>query len=115
VLRQACSPDAKPFRTVEDLAAVYCARVELEVRHDKADEARAVAAEAVREPPPAVKRRLHAGATTSVQERLHLNPRIWALYLDIEESLGSVQEVQAAFDQCLRLGVATVANVLQHA
>jgi pre-mRNA-splicing factor SYF1 len=43
------------------------------------------------------------------------NLRAWGLYLDLEESLGTVATVKAAYDRCLALKVCTPAMLLSYA
>jgi len=50
-----------------------------------------------------------------VQDRVHKSTKVWALYLDLEESLGTVDTARAAYDKCLALKVATPQMVLNAA
>ncbi|KAH8045845.1 hypothetical protein JL722_14001 [Aureococcus anophagefferens] len=84
VFDKACAAD---FRGADDLAAVYCAWAEMELRGGHHDAALDVARRAC----------------------------VWALYLDLEESLGTLEEARAAYDRCLELKVATPAIVLNYA
>lgn len=34
---------------------------------------------------------------------MHRSTRVWTLYLDLEESLGTLQTAKAAYDRCLEL------------
>ena len=43
------------------------------------------------------------GAT--VADRLHKNVKVWSLYLDLEESLGTVESCRAAYDRAIDLKV----------
>lgn len=40
-----------------------------------------------------------------MQERVHRSTRVWTLYLDLEESLGTLETTKAAYDRCIELKV----------
>jgi pre-mRNA-splicing factor SYF1 len=144
---------------VEDLASIYCAWAEMELRHEEYDKALQVMQHAITEPSQAIQRRRAAEAqgralagsgrgkgkeqqemqaaipvqvrwclwvgwwlgirrdvdltndiknhnnTTKQQERVHRSTRVWTLYLDLEESLGTLATTKAAYDRCLELKV----------
>jgi hypothetical protein len=46
------------------------------------------------------------------QERVHRSTRVWTLYLDLEESLGTLETTKAAYDRCLALKVRPLRWVL---
>ncbi|CAN0189661.1 unnamed protein product, partial [Discosporangium mesarthrocarpum] len=50
-----------------------------------------------------------------VQERAFRSPRVWNLYLDLEESLGTVDTAKAAYERALEIKVASVQMVLNFA
>lgn len=49
------------------------------------------------------------------QERVHKNTKVWTLYLDLEESLGTVDTTRAAYTRALELKIATPQLVLNFA
>ena len=53
-----------------------------------------------------------AAAAAGGRIHVHRSLRVWALYLDLEESLGTVDAAKAAYERCIALGVATPAIVL---
>jgi len=55
------------------------------------------------------------GSSSGPSARLHTSLRCWGLLLDLEESLGTLETVQAAYEQALRLKVATPAMLLNFA
>ena len=110
----------QPFRAVDDLAAIYCWWVEMELKRDCHDEALDVARKACLEPPAAARRRRAQGKgyvkdAAPVGERVHRSPKLWSLYLDLEESLGTLDSARAAYDRCLELRVATPQIVANYA
>ena len=109
VLERAVEQD---FRTVDDLASIYCFWVEMELQRENHEEALAVARKAVLEPQR--RRRLHK-EQIPVQEKVHRSSKLWSLYLDLEESLGTLDSARAAYDRCLELKVATPQIVANYA
>ncbi|TFJ86981.1 hypothetical protein NSK_001315 [Nannochloropsis salina CCMP1776] len=123
------------FKGVEELAGVYCTWAEMEIRHENFEEALQVMQHAVTEPSQAIQRRrqteaqgraLGGGkkggeeraemiASIPVQERVHKSTRVWSLFLDLEESLGTVATTKAAYERCLELKVATPQIILNFA
>mmetsp|Transcript_16091 Transcript_16091/g.61373 ORF Transcript_16091/g.61373 Transcript_16091/m.61373 type:complete len:906 (-) Transcript_16091:675-3392(-) len=120
-----------PFRTVDELASVYCYFCEVQLLHENFEEAFEIINEAVAEPVGSLQRRrkraaasgrravgkdagANLGAATA-KDRLHRNARVWSLYLDMEESLGTPETVRAAYDRILELRAATSQMVLNYA
>jgi len=112
------------YRGVDELASVFCFWAEMELRHDNYDEALQVMQQAVTEPPEAVQRKREAAALSRnkdkqrqaldipVQDRVHKSTKVWALYLDLEESLGTLETTRAAYERALALKVATPQMIL---
>ncbi|CAM9403150.1 unnamed protein product [Chrysoparadoxa australica] len=111
------------YKRVDELASLWCAWAEMELRHDKYDEALGVMKRATTEPPMAVqRRRAQAGMSRDerkrlakeipVQERVHRSTRCWNLLLDLEESLGTVETSKAAYERVLELKAATPQMIL---
>jgi hypothetical protein len=48
-----------------------------------------------------------AAGPVAVQERVHKCVKVWTLYLDLEESLGTVDSARAAYHKLLDLKIAT--------
>lgn len=119
----------QPFRFVDDLASVWCAWAELYMRREQYDVALRTMESAVREPPK--RRRTHAvydgdgdekdDSTTprrrqrGIQGRLYTSKRAWSLYVDLEESLGTLTTTRAAYDRMIAIKVATVRHILNYA
>ncbi|CBJ33520.1 conserved unknown protein [Ectocarpus siliculosus] len=114
------------YRNVDDLASVWCAWAEMELNHEEFDKALEAVQRAVAEPAAAVQRRRlqasqsrdekrRAMAEVPVQERVFRSTRVWNLYLDLEESLGTVQTAKAAYERALELKVASAQMVLNFA
>eukprot|EP00903_Cladosiphon_okamuranus_P006058 g5973.t1 len=115
-----------PYKNVDDLAVVWCGWAEMELNHEEFDKALEAVQRAVAEPAAAVQRRRlqasqsrdekrRAVAEAPVQERVFRSSRVWNLYLDLEESLGTVETAKAAYERALELKVASAQMVLNFA
>lgn len=114
VFRQASE---STFRTADDLASVRCEWAEMELRHKEYAAALRVMVETTTEPAPEPRRVAGPVPTASgernvARAKVHLNARAWGFYLDLEESLGTIESVQAAYARAFTLKVATPAMVL---
>ncbi|NXH40474.1 SYF1 factor, partial [Dicaeum eximium] len=76
------------FRRVEDLAAVWCEFGELELRHQRHQEALRVLRKATALP---AKRAEYFDSSEPVQNRLYKSLKVWSMLADLEESLGTFQ------------------------
>jgi pre-mRNA-splicing factor SYF1 len=135
VFERAVRAGGGSYRYVDDLAAVWCERVEMELRHREYKAALALArratgldgaggggggeasAAAPAHQTAATGRRLTADEERAlpVQARLHRSQRLWALACDLEESLGTVETASAAYERAMSLRVATPQLVLNYA
>lgn len=50
-----------------------------------------------------------------VQERLYRSLKLWGLYVDLEESLGTVESTRGVYDRIMELRIATPQIVLNYA
>jgi pre-mRNA-splicing factor SYF1 len=117
------------YKNDDELANIWCAWGEMELRHDNFDEALSVMQQSVMEPVSAIKKRHlnssgqsekksmnienYEGAVCS--DRIYKNVKVWGLFLDLEESLGTVETCRAAYDRCLELKVITAQMTLNYA
>lgn len=111
ILRQAT---AAPYHAVDELATVWCAFAEFEIRHGNARGARDLIRDAIGAARPAALEEAHVAAT-SAAARLNRSVRLWSLYVDLEESVGTFESTCAAYDEMLRIKVATPQSVLCYA
>uniref|UniRef100_A0A8C3Q8L6 Uncharacterized protein n=1 Tax=Geospiza parvula TaxID=87175 RepID=A0A8C3Q8L6_GEOPR len=100
------------FRRVEDLAAVWCEFGELELRHQRHQEALAVLRKATALPS---RRAEYFDSSEPVQNRLYKNLRVWAMLADLEESLGTFQSTRSVYERILDLRIATPQIVINYA
>lgn len=111
------------FKAVDELAAIWCGWAEMEMHDENYEEALRIMETAVREPP--LKKRRAAALQQDdnlddkhqqpVSERLYKNVKVWSLYLDLEESLGTVETCRAAYDRVMDLKVITAQMALNYA
>ena len=50
-----------------------------------------------------------------VQLRLHKSLKLWSIYVDLEESLGSLETTRAVYERILDLRIATPQIILNYA
>lgn len=117
------------FKSVDELAMVWCGWGEMEMRHEEFDRALAVMQQAVAEPPSSVRRRKARAAAqgkskggeedgaeeTLASDKIHKNVKVWSLYLDLEENVGTVQTCRAAYDRSIDIKVCTAQMALNYA
>jgi len=139
VFERAVKAGAESYRYVDDLAAVWCEWVEMELRHKSHRAALALVRRATGldeeggegeggeeggEGGGGGDARLTTatGRLTAAQERalpvqarLHRSQRLWALAADLEESLGTPESASAAYERAMALRVATPQLVLNYA
>ncbi|KAF9483825.1 spliceosome complex protein [Pholiota conissans] len=101
------------FKAVEDLAEVWCEWSEMELRHENYDEAIRVMQRAAAIPKN-TKVNYH-DHTLSVQARLFKSLKLWSFYVDLEESIGTVESTKAAYDKILELRIANAQIIVNYA
>eukprot|EP01130_Rhizamoeba_saxonica_P017544 TRINITY_DN852_c0_g1_i1.p1 TRINITY_DN852_c0_g1~~TRINITY_DN852_c0_g1_i1.p1 ORF type:complete len:813 (+),score=190.64 TRINITY_DN852_c0_g1_i1:471-2909(+) len=108
ILEKAATVD---FRELDELASIWCEHVEIAILLGKYQEARQLIQRATVHPsnPQLVKR---SGPTT---RRLFQSTRLWHLYADLEESLGTEVTTRAVYDKIIDLKIATPATILSYA
>merc|ERR1719158_1600724 len=100
-----------PFLKVDDLAAVWCEFVEMELRHDNHEQALILLRRATAPPP---KRVSYHDSAETVQMRLHKSLKIWSLYADLEESFGTFKSTKAVYDRILELKIASPQIIINY-
>ncbi|KAL1947694.1 hypothetical protein VTO73DRAFT_13418 [Trametes versicolor] len=101
------------FKTVDELAEVWCEWAEMEIRHENYDEAIRVMQRAAAVPKNTkVNYFDHA---LPVQARLFKSLKLWSFYVDLEESLGTVDTAKAVYDKILDLRIANAQIIVNYA
>ncbi|KAG8363588.1 hypothetical protein BUALT_Bualt19G0038000 [Buddleja alternifolia] len=103
------------YKAVDHLASVWCEWAEMELRHKNFKGALELMRRATAEPSVEVKRRVAADGNEPVQIKLHKSLRLWTFYVDLEESLGSLESTRAVYERILDLRIATPQIILNYA
>ncbi|KAK4696761.1 pre-mRNA-splicing factor SYF1, partial [Phenoliferia sp. Uapishka_3] len=125
-----------PFKKVDELAEVWCEWAEMEVRNENYDEAIRVMQRATQvpkksgvsfhdevcpspllfhsfaNPTPTSNRDLQS---LSPQARLFKSLKLWSFYVDLEESIGSVETTKVVYDKIFELKIANAQIVINFA
>ncbi|GFQ99306.1 pre-mRNA-splicing factor SYF1 [Trichonephila clavata] len=100
-----------PYTEVDDLASVWCEWAELEIRHNKFESALKLMQRATAMP-------VHKGSyhdqSLPVQERLYKSLKVWLLYADLEEVLGTFKSIKAVYDRIIDLRIATPQVIINY-
>jgi len=102
-----------PFRSVAELAEMWCEWAEMELRNENFDQAVAIMAKATQAP----KRSNvdYFDETLSPQQRVHKSWKLWSFYVDLVESVGTLDDTRAVYDRIFELRIATPQTVVNYA
>eukprot|EP00249_Psilotum_nudum_P021080 c27963_g1_i1 orf=1135-4002(-) len=103
------------YKTVDDLASVWCEWAEMELRHKNFKGACDLMRRATAEPSVAIKRRVAAEGDGPVQMRLYRSLKVWSFYVDLEESLGTLDSTRLIYERILDLKIATPQIIINFA
>ncbi|XP_074568355.1 uncharacterized protein LOC141824909 [Curcuma longa] len=103
------------YKAVDHLATVWCEYAEMELRHKGFGTAIELMRKATAEPSVEVKRRVAADGNEPVQMKLHKSLRLWSFYVDLEESLGTLESTRVVYERILDLQIATPPIILNYA
>ncbi|CAK7350695.1 unnamed protein product [Dovyalis caffra] len=103
------------YKTVDNLASVWCEWSEMEIRHQNFKGALELLRRATAEPSVEVKRRVAAAGDEPVQMKVHKSLRLWAFYVDLEEGLGTLESTRAVYERILDLRIATPQIIINYA
>ncbi|KAG8912812.1 pre-mRNA-splicing factor syf1, partial [Tulasnella sp. 417] len=101
------------FKTVDDLAEIWCEWAEMELRNENYDEAIHVMQRAAAVPKN-TKINYH-DPSLPVQARLFKSLKLWSFYVDLEESIGDVETAKAVYDKILELRIANAQIIVNYA
>jgi len=96
-----------PFKRVDELAEVWCQWAEMEIRHDNYEQALAVMGQATAPPPGKQLNIKYQDESLPPQTRLFKSLKLWTFYVDLEESVGTVESTKAIYDRIMELKIAT--------
>ncbi|KAI9126548.1 hypothetical protein K1719_002144 [Acacia pycnantha] len=103
------------YKSVVHLASVWCEWAEMELRYKNFKGALELMRRATAEPSVEVKRRVAADGNEPVQMKLHKSLRLWTFYVDLEESLGTLESTRAVYERILDLRIATPQIIINYA
>lgn len=92
------------YRKVDDLASVWCEFSEMEIRHENYQQALDLMRRATAMPSAKTD---YYDETETVQRRVYKSLKLWSMYADLEESLGTFQSTKAVYNRILDLRIAT--------
>ncbi|CAO3686831.1 unnamed protein product [Umbelopsis vinacea] len=107
-----------PFASVNDLAEVWCEYAEMETRHESFDNALDVMGRATVTPrfnninPLSVN--FH-DETLTPQQRVFKSLKLWSFYVDLEESVGTIESTKAVYDKIMDLRIANPQIIVNYA
>ncbi|KAL7750276.1 pre-mRNA-splicing factor syf1 [Sorochytrium milnesiophthora] len=101
------------FKTVDELAECWCEYAEMELRHDQFERALEVMGQATA--PPMNPNVSYHDEKLPVQIRVFKSLKLWSFYIDLEESLGTVDTTKLVYDRVLDLKIATPQIVINYA
>ncbi|KAF2672213.1 pre-mRNA-splicing factor syf1 [Microthyrium microscopicum] len=102
-----------PFKTVNELAEMWCAWAEMELRNDNFEKAMDIMAKATQAP----KRSNidYFDETLSPQQRVHKSWKLWSFYVDLVESVGTLEDTKRIYERIFELRIATPQTIVNYA
>jgi pre-mRNA-splicing factor SYF1 len=102
-----------PFKSVAELADMWIEWAEMELRNDHFEEAVRIMAKAVQAP----KRSTvdYFDETLSPQQRVHKSWKLWSFYVDLVESVSTLEETKKVYERIFELRIATPQTVVNYA
>lgn len=102
-----------PYKSVSELAECWTEWAELELRNENFDQAVNIMATATKAP----KRSTvdYFDETLSPQQRVHKSWKLWSFYVDLVESVGSLDETKKVYERIFELRIATPQTVVNYA
>jgi pre-mRNA-splicing factor SYF1 len=102
-----------PFKSVAELAEMWCAWAEMELRNENFDKAVEIMAKATQAP----KRSTvdYFDEALSPQQRVHKSWKLWSFYVDLVESVGTLEETKKIYERIFELRIATPQTVVNYA
>ncbi|KAJ3016435.1 UNVERIFIED_CONTAM: pre-mRNA-splicing factor syf1 [Siphonaria sp. JEL0065] len=100
------------YKYVDDLAELYCQWAEMELRHKEFKRALDVMGRATVAPPlskkiPSLHLLRYNDEELSPQMRVFKSLKVWSFYVDLEESIGTVESTKLVYERIMELKIAT--------
>merc|ERR1712139_419179 len=61
-----------------------------------------------------IRKQRASGAPLTVQQKVHRSKRLWSLYVDLEENIGTLETTRAAYNRVIDLKVITIRMLLNY-
>ena len=114
------------FMRKSECAKARCAWAEMRLEHEDFEGALALMKDAVRarsssssssstSSTSSTTPKLPAEMSRKIQQRLLYSPAVWNMYIDLEESIGTLDTTRAAYDRMIVLKVASAQTILNYA
>jgi len=102
-----------PFKSVQELAEMWVEWAELELGNDNFGEAVKIMANATQSP----KRSTvdYFDETLTPQQRVHKSWKLWSFYVNLVESVSTLEETKKVYEKIFELGIATPQTVVNYA
>ena len=102
-----------PFKSVAELAEMWCEWAEMELRNQNFDKAVDIMAKATIAP----KRSTvdYFDEALLPQQRVHKSWKLWSFYVDLVESVSSLEETKKVYERIFELRIATPQTVVNYA
>jgi pre-mRNA-splicing factor SYF1 len=102
-----------PFKSVAELAKMWCEWAELELRNENFDRAVDIMAKATLAP----KRSTvdYFDESLPPQQRVHKSWKLWSFYVDLVESVSTLEETKKVYERIFELRIATPQTVVNYA
>jgi pre-mRNA-splicing factor SYF1 len=102
-----------PYKSVAELAETWCEWAEMELRNENFDTAIDIMAKATQAP----KRSTvdYFDESLSPQQRVHKSWKLWSFYVDMVESVSTLEETRKVYERIFELRIATPQTVVNYA
>ncbi|KZM19409.1 RNA processing [Ascochyta rabiei] len=102
-----------PFKSVAELAEMWCEWAEMELRNQNFDKAVDIMAKATQAP----KRSNvdYFDESLTPQQRVHKSWKLWSFYVDLVESVSTLDETKKVYERIFELRIATPQTVVNYA
>lgn len=102
-----------PFKSVAELADTWCEWAEMELRSENFDKAVDIMAKATQAPKKSTVD--YFDETLSPQQRVHKSWKLWSFYVDLVESVATLEETRKVYERIFELRITTPQTVVNYA
>lgn len=102
-----------PFKSVAELAEMWCEWAEMELRNENFDRAVQIMAKATQAPKRSTVDYFDEGLPP--QQRVHKSWKLWSFYVDLVESVSTLEDTRKVYERIFELRIATPQTVVNYA